>query len=60
MRLQLGSALVAGLAVAAEASVSKEGVKAAGVKNVAIIGEFAVWLTLIHVLGAMSGDESHD
>lgn len=39
MRLQLGSAFVAGLAVAAEASVSKEDVKPAGVKNVAIIGE---------------------
>ncbi|KAL7918746.1 Prenylcysteine lyase domain-containing protein [Trichoderma austrokoningii] len=38
MRLQLGSAFVAGLAVAAEASVSKDNVKAAGVKNVAIIG----------------------
>ncbi|KAM0447779.1 hypothetical protein ACHAO4_008729 [Trichoderma viride] len=38
MRLQLGSALVAGLAVAAEASASKEEVKLAGVKNVAIIG----------------------
>lgn len=42
MRLQLGSALVAGLAVAAEASASKESVKPAGVKNVAIIGEYAV------------------
>lgn len=39
MRLQLGSALVAGLAVAADASVSKEDVKPAEVKNVAIIGE---------------------
>ncbi|EHK43940.1 hypothetical protein TRIATDRAFT_127733 [Trichoderma atroviride IMI 206040] len=38
MRLQLGSALVAGLAVAAETSASKEEVKPAGVKNVAIIG----------------------
>lgn len=39
MRLQLGSALLTGLAVAAEASASKEEVKAAGVRNVAIIGE---------------------
>lgn len=39
MRLQLGSALVAGFAVAVEASVSKEDVEPAGVKNVAIIGE---------------------
>lgn len=39
MRLQLGSALVAALTVAAEVPVSKEDVKPAGVKNVAIIGE---------------------
>jgi hypothetical protein len=42
MRLQLGSALVTWLAVAAEASASTEDVKPKGVKNIAIIGEFAI------------------